>query len=621
MAQFEPRDGRIRVLVIEDNAEDFAYIKKTLLDGSSTSFDLVSVGKLSDGLQCLALGKADVVLLDLTLPDGHGLETLHKVQSQAPDVPIVILTSIQDEEIAAQAVKAGAQDYLVKGRMTGSLLAPAIKYAIQRHQHVSNFRDVIVRNADGIVIVDRNGVVRFMNPAAESLLGRKAQDCVGEPFAFPMVPGEITEIAIRDSQGKEIKTLEMSGNTTEWQGEGAYIASLRDVTEWKKITHTLKESNEKLLEIDKLKTTFISNVSHELRTPLTVIMSAANNLLGGALGAMKDEQMEWVGKIKSHSERLHSLITDILDLSKLESGTAEMRFESMDLRNVTDTLLAGLEVLSAKQKLRLINEVPKNLPKIWACPGRIDQVLTNLIVNAMKFTPEGGKITVSAVCSDNLLEVRVSDTGPGIPQEYREAIFDRFRQVGAKDGQAATRGIGLGLAICREIVNQHKGHIWVESKVGVGSDFIFRLPVDFRAAPGEAKPKTVLVVDDDPRICELMSFILAKRGYKVVVNRRGDEAIKTVEDPSQKFDLIFLDMMLPGTNGIVVIKTIQKAQPSAKVVIVTAYPKSDISLQSMGSSVTLLPKPFNLQDIEQITKRLLETDPPPAAAPPVAKAR
>ena len=120
------------------------------------------------------------------------------------------------------------------------------------------------------------------------------------------------------------------------------------------------------------------------------------------------------------------------------------------------------------------------------------------------------------------------------------------------------------------------------------------------------KPSTISIVGAG-LVGSLLSIYLAKRGYKVVVNRRGDDAIKTIGDKSQVFDLIFLDMMLPGTNGISVIKVIQQAQPKAKVVIVTAYPKSDISLQSMGSSVTLLPKPFNLRDIEQITKRLLET--------------
>ena len=240
-----PQSEIIRVLLIEDNEDDALIIREILAQATGAPFDLEWADRLATGLARLAKGGIDVVLTDLGLPDSQGLDTCTTVHAQAPDVPIVVLTGLEDTGLAVQAVQAGAQDYLVKGQIDSNLLVRAMRYAIERQQLLveleqktqellqaseTRFRTIIEKNADGIVIVDGNGMVRFLNPAAEDLFGRQAEDLVGELFGFPMVGRETTEVQII-RRGGETAVAEMRVVETEWEGEFGYLASLRDITE------------------------------------------------------------------------------------------------------------------------------------------------------------------------------------------------------------------------------------------------------------------------------------------------------------------------------------------------------------------------------------------------------
>ena len=232
----------MRVLLIEDNEDDVLIIRETLAEVRSASFDLECAGRLSTGLERLAAGGIDVVLLDLGLPDSQGLETLGRVHAQAPEAPIVVLTGLKDETLAVKAVQEGAQDYLVKGLVDGKLLARALRYAIERQRLLASevrLRMIIEENADAMIIVDRNGIARFANPAAEALLGRRGEDLLGEPFGFPVVAGETRELTILRSGG-DTAIAEMRVVETIWEGERAYLASLRNITELVRLREELR---------------------------------------------------------------------------------------------------------------------------------------------------------------------------------------------------------------------------------------------------------------------------------------------------------------------------------------------------------------------------------------------
>jgi CheY-like chemotaxis protein len=244
----------IKVLSVEDNPEIVALMQKVLPQDKSNTFELEVVNCLSLGLKRLSEGRFDILLLDLILPDSRGIDTFIKVHAQAPQIPIIVLTGLDNEMLAMEALRMGAQDYLVKGQFDILLLGHFIRYAIERYENLEQlrrtegalalsevrFRNMIEKDADGILIVGSKGVVRFVNPAAEVLFSCKAEEFLGQMFGFPVVTGETTELdVVRGDVEKKI--AEMRVVEMDWEGERAYLASLRDITERKQAEEERKK--------------------------------------------------------------------------------------------------------------------------------------------------------------------------------------------------------------------------------------------------------------------------------------------------------------------------------------------------------------------------------------------
>ncbi len=251
----------VEVLLVEDNPDDADLMRETLTESTPSTFQLTHVERLSEALKRLGQRHFDVALLDLSLPDSKGLETFSRLHSQIPEIPIVVLTGLDDEALASRAMQRGAQDYLIKGQADNGVLVRAIRYAIERQrlrlelvQHMNEvqfsearLRHIIERNSDGVIIMDRNGIVRFVNPAAEALLSRSKEQLLDEVFGFPV--GEATtELDVLRRDG-ETAVAEMRVVETEWNGEAAYLASLRDITERKRAEAVLQESEERFRKI------------------------------------------------------------------------------------------------------------------------------------------------------------------------------------------------------------------------------------------------------------------------------------------------------------------------------------------------------------------------------------
>jgi diguanylate cyclase (GGDEF)-like protein len=242
-----------RVLLVEDNPGDARLLQEYLLESYNRDYCLTHVQSLELALQQISIQPFDVVLLDLMLPDNHGLETLEQLRKPFPAVPVVILTGMNDEGLAIQAVHDGAQDYLVKGNIDSFQLRRAIHHAIERNRLLSalaektkklqtsesNFRQVIEKDVDGIVIVDDNGMVRYVNPSAQNLFKQQLQDLIGKPFGYPIVAGEASEVEIPRADAAPAMA-ELRVFLTDWEGEGAFLAHFRDVTVYK---HMLEELN------------------------------------------------------------------------------------------------------------------------------------------------------------------------------------------------------------------------------------------------------------------------------------------------------------------------------------------------------------------------------------------
>jgi signal transduction histidine kinase len=249
----------------------------------------------------------------------------------------------------------------------------------------------------------------------------------------------------------------------------------------------LQIANERLQELDRLKSDFVANVSHELRTPLTAIKGAVDLVLREVPGPLTEKQMHYLTRVRSNTQDLAGLINDLLDLSKIEEGKIELQAERVSLGGLIHEVMETLRPIAAEKSIELAAELePSAL--VWVDRDKVTQVLTNLIGNAIKFTPLHGHVSLfSTRKSDGWVRVSISDTGPGISADEREKIFDKFYQIAA-NGESKPKGTGLGLTICKTLIELHGGKIWVESERRGGSVFHFTLPAAVEAKPPAHTP-------------------------------------------------------------------------------------------------------------------------------------
>ena len=244
----------------------------------------------------------------------------------------------------------------------------------------------------------------------------------------------------------------------------------------------LEASHARLREVDQLKSDFLGNVSHELRTPLAAVKGYVDNLLDGVAGPLTDKPRHYLGRVRDNTERLGRMVSDLLDLTRIEAGKIELIPRALPVADLVGEATDGLRHLADERRVRVAVDLAV-CPAVWADPDRVHQVLTNLLANALKFSPPGGQVAVTArPHPGGLVRLAVEDGGPGIPPAERERVFDKFYQVGRVEAERPP-GTGLGLTIARHLVELHAGRIWVEDAPRGGAAFVLLLP----AAGGSAQ--------------------------------------------------------------------------------------------------------------------------------------
>ena len=253
------------------------------------------------------------------------------------------------------------------------------------------------------------------------------------------------------------------------------IENVRLFHETQDKNYQLQIANERLQELDRLKSDFVANVSHELRTPLTAIKGAVDLILREVPGPLTEKQIHYLTRVRSNTQHLAGLINDLLDLSKIEEGKIELQAERVSLGGLVHEIMETLKPIASEKSIELEVALEPSV-LVWADRDKVTQILTNLIGNAIKFIPAHGNVKVSSMSKDDgWVRVSVSDTGPGISVNEREKIFDKFYQI-APNGESKPKGTGLGLTICKTLVELHGGKIWVESEERGGGIFHFTLP-------------------------------------------------------------------------------------------------------------------------------------------------
>jgi len=359
----------IKVLLVEDNPGDARLLRLLLDEAGATEFELTHVTTLAAALDQLTKGNFSLMLLDLSLPDATGFDTVTRAHAAAQSLPIVVLTGLNDETVAVEAVRKGAQDYLVKGQITGSLLARALHYAVER-----------------------------------------------------------------------------------------------------------KRNEVELTKLNELKNQFLGMAAHDLRNPLAVILACSGVLLDSGCVTLSDEKrQQFLGRIKANAEFMLRLVNDLLDVAKIEAGRLDLDLKETDLVGLISSTVEFNHVLAARKDVRLEFSHEPNLPRVEIDGAKLEQVLNNLIGNAVKFSPRGGTVTIHAGRNGTGVLVSVQDQGPGIPAAELGKLFQPFARLSTSTA-TEEKSTGLGLVICRKVVEGHGGRIWAESEPGKGATFYFTIP-------------------------------------------------------------------------------------------------------------------------------------------------
>ena len=367
-------------------------------------------------------------------------------------------------------------------------------------------RDLLDAAPDAIIEVDENGCILVLNGMTEKLFGYRHEELIGQRVEL-LVPERLrtAHVQNRNRYGADPITrpmgtgLSLLGRRKDGShfpieislspvksDTGLRVTIIRDVTERRhmedqlrvvqeKYIHELELRNHEVEQANQLKSEFLSNMSHELRSPLHTVIGFSELLAEETEGMLNEKQKRFIGHIHADSLHLLDLINDLLDLSKIEAGRFELRQEAFHIGAVIEEGLSSVQPRATAKCVEIRTDVSITTP-IFADRVRFKQILHNLLTNAIKFTPDGGKVRVEAAPHDRFAEVSVSDTGIGIPEDQRQSVFDKFYQVRAA-AAGAPEGTGLGLAITKRLVEQHGGTIWVRSAPGSGSSFTFTIPL------------------------------------------------------------------------------------------------------------------------------------------------
>ena len=431
--------------------------------------------------------------------------------------------------------------------------------------------------------------------------------------------------------GDELEALAEQFNRTAAQLQESYASLERKVQErTEDLTEALRALQEKTQQLEvasRHKSIFLANMSHEFRTPMHAIIGCSEILLDPSLPVTGQERPQFLRDILASGKHLLELINDALDLSRIEAGRLDLRIESTAVRDVLDAVHATMRPLAAKRHIQLDLECAEGMGLVPMDAVRMRQALLNLVGNALKFTPEGGRVWVRGFLStpDGGLRIEVEDTGPGIPAEEHERIFVEFQQAPVARSEARPEGAGLGLTLARRFVEMHGGRLWVESEVGRGSTFIVTLPAETgpgtpadagagpegpavgattRESPGRGQ--RILLVEDDPINRRQVAFLLRASGYDVCAVGGAPDAFTAAAE--RRPALILMDIQLPGMDGLTATRHL-KAHPATceiPVVILTANAMTEDGVKAREAGCDgYVTKPFEQARLLEEVRRAI----------------
>lgn len=489
----------MRVLIVEDNPTQSNLLRISL---QRRGLQVDCATTLDQACTRLKDAGVDVTLLDLSLPDSNGIETFYRVRSIAPAVPTVVFTGLDDQDIAIEALKNGAQDYLIKGLAGDDSVVRCLRYAIERNKvelalrkSEKRLRVILENSYDAFISMDSLWRIKDWNVQAEKTFGWTRDQMLGRSLAI-IVPHHLRKQYSRDVEeyfrGSDDKILRMTNEIIATHRDNrefpieigifrikedldyTYCAFVRDITERKQfyevLERTVQERTAELVQSNEELRQFAKIASHDLQEPLRAVQGFANLLQESTNGKLDQDSQEFIEYILDGTQRMQQLIQSVLLHSNIKKEDNEDEIQT-SCNAVIEEVLANLDALLKETGAKL--EVD-TLPDVHVERSQLVQLFQNLISNAIKYrSKEPPRIIVNAerTVDDWLFSVR--DNGIGIEPKYADRIFDMFARL---HGKTKYSGTGMGLAICKKIVTSHGGKIWVESEPGQGCIFLFTLP-------------------------------------------------------------------------------------------------------------------------------------------------
>ncbi|MEH2301786.1 MAG: response regulator [Nostoc sp.] len=594
----------LRFLLLEDSPLD-AELAEAILTEGGINCELIRVETGADFLTALETETFDLILADYALPSFDGISALKIARNHTPEVPFIFVSAALGEELAIEALKNGATDYVLKQRL--GRLVPSVQRALQEakerrerqqaeeslQKSEARYRRIVDTSYEGIWMIDSQSRTEFVNQRFSEMLGYPAQEMLGRSmFDFmAQADGIVAEEILKWLKGEEsdlkegqlrckdgsyiwtlISTRAIFGEQNEFLGA---IAMLTDISDRKRT----ESERDRLLQLEqtaraeaeaanRIKDEFLAVLSHELRSPLNPILGWAKLLQSRKFDDTALQKA--LETIERNAKLQAELIDDLLDVSRILQGKLNLKMIPV---NLASTIEAAMETvrLAAEAKTIQIETMLDPQGKVLGDSARLQQVFWNLLSNAVKFTPIGGKVNVQLECIDAQVQITVSDTGKGIHPDFLLYVFDYFRQ-GDSTTTRKFGGLGLGLAIARHLIEMHGGTISVES-LGEeqGAIFTVRLPLLKDSATIDDDPNAdsstavfassplmglqVLIVDDNTDSRNFFSFVLEQFGALVTAVGSADEALQALIQ--SKPDILLSDIGMPEMNGYMLMQEVR----------------------------------------------------------------
>ncbi len=491
------------ILVIDDDQTIRDGCSRILSKGGWTVITAENGQRGMDAIRSRQ-GEIDVVLLDLMMPGVSGMEVLEQSLGMRPDLLVIVITGYATVESAVEAMKKGAYDFIPKP-FTPDQLRIVVKRALERRAlqkeaeflrrererslrdistEKSKIKTIIHSMGDGVLVCDQDGSFVLTNPAADRML-QLSDDLLGKLLSGISLPPELAStiqerLKMKDSAYTSISQELILGKSGEIYLRAHTAPVQNDLGEMMG-TVTVLQDISPLKELDKMKSEFIAMVAHELRTPIATVEQQLTAILNKTAGEITEKQEQLLSRAKERTQGLLILIKDLLDLSKIEEGKMVQYKEPLSLQEVIQRVVDLMRVEAEAKKIDLQFSCSPLIPLITADRNSMEGVFTNLISNGIKYTPVGGKVSVTLSEEGGCVKATVSDTGFGIQKENLPRIFDRFCRVKSAETRQIV-GTGLGLSIVKSIVDAHLGAISVESEIGKGTTFTLLFPKESNPA-------------------------------------------------------------------------------------------------------------------------------------------